>query len=165
MTTTASPELPSDVVPGDLKHTAGGFPSEPDAIDAYYAARKALSARLEAAGAEELAYTPLTFYRTDSFGWVLTTLKISNGKRGREDRYYAVGVRDGNVYRVGNGPHVKATAIAYLRPDNADRLWKYVELWLKGAAAAGGIRDRISSRRAQGQAERAAGRMSWRWNA
>lgn len=52
----------------------------------------------------------------------------------------------------------------HLKQDNVERLRKYLELWTKGMADAGGIRDRISSRRAQGQMERAAGRSYWRWD-
>jgi hypothetical protein len=40
----------------------------------------------------------------------------------------------------------------------------FLELRLKGQGDAGQIRDRISSRRAQGQVMRAEGRSSWRWD-
>lgn len=159
-----STDLPADVTADDLKTAPYDYDQPEEVVKKNIEVRRALSKRLADAGAEDLAYGLLQFYKTDGFGWVLTTLKISNGKRGRDDRYYAVTMR-GEVCRVGNGPHVKQVVNVYLKPDNADRLWKYVELWLKGAASAGGIRDRISSRRAQGQEMRAQGRSFWTWDA
>ena len=109
----------------------------------------------------------LTFYLCTMSGkggteWIITTLPISKGKRGNADRSYAIAL-DGKACRVGNGPHVKAEVTVYLSTVNWDRLLPYVELYLKGLEQAGMVRDRISSRRAQGQINRANGLSSWRW--
>lgn len=102
----------------------------------------------------------LTFYHVPAGRkapeWVLTTLRISGGgARGTTDRYYAIGLADGKLYTVGSGPHVTAVVTVYLHPNNWDRLQKYADLWVKGMAEAGAIRDQISSRRMQGQMRRA----------
>lgn len=148
----AASKLPPNVTAADLKYPEMGH-SLP------YEKYKELG----------LERNDLTFYETKAFGWVLCTLHISNASRrqaaGTTDRSYAIGVADGKVYRVGRGPHVLNTATVYLSVDNLDRLMPYVELYRKGLEAAGSIRDRISSRRAQGQLHRAAGRTHWYWNA
>lgn len=99
----------------------------------------------------------LRFYKTTGFGWVLTTLLISNpSRRHRADataRTYGVTL-DGRLVRVGLGPHVVAKCSVYVTTANWERLSKYVELWKKGMELAGNTRDRISTRRAQGQAYR-----------
>ncbi len=112
----------------------------------------------------------LTFYRVaegrTGTHWVLVTLLIgkATGRRaGKSDRTYAIGLADRKVYRVGYGPHVQAEVTVHLSHLNLDRLQKYVELWKDGMAQAGTIRDRIGTRRAQGQLHRAAGETSWRW--
>lgn len=94
--------------------------------------------------------------------WVLTTLLIGKGK-GTPDRYYGIGVADSKVYTVGRGPHVVAEIEVHPSADNIERLRPYIELWKKGMEDASAIRNRISSRRAQGQLYRAAGRTSWMW--
>lgn len=110
----------------------------------------------------------LTFYRVPGGpGWVLTTLHISNpssrAKAGTTARSYGIGVKDSKVYTVGRGPHVDKEVTVFLSAANVARLAKYVALWQEGMEAAGTIRDRISSRRAQGQIYRAAGRTHWNW--
>ena len=107
----------------------------------------------------------LTFYYVaggDINGWVIATLDISKGKRGNADRTYGITL-EGKVCRVGNGPHVKKEVVVHLSTKNWDRLLPYVELYVKGLEQAGQIRDRISTRRAQGQINRANGLTSWRW--
>lgn len=144
---TPAQDLPPDVLAADLKYPELGkfLP---------YAKQQELG----------LETTRLTFYKTKG-GWMLTTLAISNARRGSsfEDRTYAIGVADSKIYTVGGGPHVLTKVEVILTIDNVERLAKYIELWKKGMAEAGSIRDRISSRRAQGQLHRAAGRTSWRW--
>lgn len=109
----------------------------------------------------------LTFYRTKGLGWVLTTLHISNPSRRQSAatvaRTYGIGVKDSKVYTVGRGPHVEDTVEIYVTRTNLERLRVYVELWKKGMADASSIRDRISSRRAQGQLHRQNGRSHWDW--
>ncbi len=151
----ATPEykLPPDVVLADLKW-GSSFPR---------------AALLREGELDDLPMT-LTFYYIPAGRkapeWVLTTLLISRAGRGSSvtDRYYSIGVADSKVYTVGRGPHVVAEITVYLSKDNIDRLRKYVDLWRKGMAEAGQIRDRISSRRAQGQVHRAAGRTFWSWD-
>jgi hypothetical protein len=114
----------------------------------------------------------LLFYLCEGrndFGWVLTTLRIGGGRNGRSDRYYGVEVagfipgRPAKVVRVGDGPHVTKKLTVHLSKDNIERLRHYVELYQAGLGDAGDIRDRISSRRAQGQLHRAQGHTHWHW--
>lgn len=105
----------------------------------------------------------LTFYlvnfRKGNEGWVLTTLPITgNG------RTYGTIVETGSPCRVGRGPHVLQTVQVYVSKARRAALQKYVDLHEKGMADAGQIRDRISSRRAEGQLRRANGERSWRWS-
>jgi hypothetical protein len=93
--------------------------------------------------------------------WVVTTLPISGGN---PPRTYGIGVDDGKVYTVGRGPHVKAVVQLWVRKGNWDRVKKYVELWKKGMADAGAIRDRISSRRSQGILRRSSNPLNTPWN-
>ncbi len=108
----------------------------------------------------------LLFYRVPNGRkapeWVLTTLLIGKAKN-TPDRYYGIGLADSKVYTVGKGPHVTEEVEVIVSADNVERLMPLIELWRKGMADASSIRDRISSRRAQGQAHRAAGRSSWTW--
>lgn len=110
----------------------------------------------------------LTFYKTND-RWVLTTLHISNPSRSNRAkgitaaRTYSIGVDDKKIYTVGRGPHVTDEITVYVTNDNIERLMPMLELWVKGMAEAGTIRDRTSSRRAMGALHRANGRTSWMW--
>lgn len=101
--------------------------------------------------------TEMKLYRTEA-GWMLCTLYISSpGKRNRspsQDRYYAIGVGDKKIYTVGRGPHVLEEMTVYLSEKNKQRLSTLIELFQEGLSQAGQIRDRISSRRAQGAMRR-----------
>jgi hypothetical protein len=99
-----------------------------------------------------------------NFGWCIPTLDIGGAGRQATRRTYAVKVDTGNVVRIGKGPHVTATHRVYVRESRLKDLQKFLDLRRKGAGDAGSIRDRISTRRAQGQQERAAGNHYWRWN-
>lgn len=151
-TTAPKVELPPNVQPADLLQPANGRGLSFD--------------RLSQLGVEE-SWGRLTFYQTTGLGWVLCTLHISNPSRrqapGTAARTYAIGVADKKIYTVGRGPHVTQEVTIQLSQDNIDRLSEYAALYQRGLAEAGQIRDRISSRRAQGQLHRAAGRTSWRW--
>ena len=107
----------------------------------------------------------LTFYETAGFGWCLATLSISSSRRGTRttDRTYAVRVSDGASVRVGAGPHVTRTITVYLRKSRLEALKKYIDMYAAGQVAANTIRDRISSRRAEGAEHRANSEHSWRW--
>ena len=91
----------------------------------------------------------LTMYYTERFGWCITTLQISRGKRGMQDRSYAVNM-SGDLVRVGQGPHVLKTVNVYLRESRMKDLQPFLDLYNKGLAGAGDTRDRISTRRARG---------------
>jgi hypothetical protein len=93
--------------------------------------------------------------------WVVRTLNIARGRT--SERSYAMGVDDGKVYRVGNGPHVLKEIAVHVTEENKARLALLIQRKAEGEEAAGQIRDRISTRRAQGQLHRAAGRRSWTW--
>jgi hypothetical protein len=97
------------------------------------------------------------------FGWVIPTLSIGSRRSTYGNRTYAVTI-EGQVVRVGRGPHVLAMHTVHVSKKTAARLEKFFELRLKGQGDAGQIRDRISSRRAQGQQMRAEGRSYWKWN-
>lgn len=109
----------------------------------------------------------LRFYKVKGLGWVLCTLHISNPSRrqssGTAARTYAIGVNDSKLYTVGRGPHVLQEIEVHLKKDNVERLRPLLELHKKGMEDASSVRDRISSRRAQGQLHREAGRTSWTW--
>ena len=152
---TPEAELPPGITEADLK-----WPKYEDSIP--WEKRKEL-------GLEDLH--SFKFYlvkgRKDR-GWVLTTLLIGTASRraragATTDRYYGIEVGTESIVRIGKGPHVLKEIEVHLSNKNIERLTKYVELWRKGMADAGSIRDRISSRRAQGQLYRAEGRTSWTW--
>lgn len=107
-------------------------------------------------------------FRNGSTEWVIATLQISNGSRrnpaASSARTYAVRVSNGALCRVGKGPHVKATIAVYVRKSRVAALASLLKLLDKGEEEAHQVRDRISSRRAQGQVMRAEGRRSWRWD-
>ena len=106
----------------------------------------------------------IDIYEVERFGWVVATLPIGGSSRrsGYAQRTYAV-TADGKVCRVGKGPHVKQTIKVYVAKSRAKDLSELVELYTNGAVKANTIRDRISSRRAQGQLNRMNGLTSWRW--
>jgi hypothetical protein len=91
----------------------------------------------------DLWYTP-------AMGWVIPTLQIARGRRGYADRTYAVRVDGTGLCRVGQGPHVTAQHTVYVRESRANALAKYVTLLEQGTADSHQVRDRISTRRAQG---------------
>jgi len=115
---------------------------------------------------QDVPYDQRSFelWYTTGFGWCIPTLFIGKGQRGSPDRTYAITL-DNKPVRIGRGPHVLKTVIVYVRSKRLPALQKFLDLRQEGAAKAGTIRDRISSRRAQGQVERAAGRSHWRWDA
>jgi hypothetical protein len=111
-------------------------------------------------------------WHTPGFGWCIPTLDIAAGRRGQPRRTYAVLVRElpklsageaVTVARIGQGPHVTSQQVVYVRASRLKALQPFLDLRTAGLAAAGQVRDRISSRRAQGQQEREAGNHSWRW--
>lgn len=103
--------------------------------------------------------------------WFVPTLRIANASRRAGPgvttaRTYATRVRDGKGgFRIGRGPHVKCTVTVYVRQSRVKALEPYLALREQGQEVASQIRDRISSRRAQGTLMRAEGRSRWTWEA
>lgn len=161
-------ELPPDVLAADVAYPAYREKTEAE-YDAERKAGNELHAKLVEMVGEDHAYTAraLTLHKAKGGRtgehWSVATLPISKSRNGYADRTYAIRVDTGEVCRIGKGPHVVATLTLYIRPENFDRLKKYVELYAKGLESAGLIRDRISSRRAMGALHRANGRTHWTW--
>jgi hypothetical protein len=110
-------------------------------------------------------YGSLQFYKTVGFGWCIATLLIARSRRtGTTDRTYATRCSDGASVRIGRGPHVESEVRVYVRKSRVKALQKYIDQYNSGAITANTTRDRISSRRAQGSLERAAGNRWWRWD-
>lgn len=96
----------------------------------------------------------LTMYEIAQRGttqWAIATLHIRNPGRRSADtataRTYGIKL-NGEIITMGLGPHVKQTITVYVTADRVKVLQPLVDLYLKGAAAANEIRDRVSSRRA-----------------
>lgn len=107
-------------------------------------------------------------WHTSGFGWCIPTLHIANPSRRartagvQDSRTYAVTL-DGKVVRIGMGPHVTERVTVYIRKRRLSALQRFIDLMVKGQGDAQEVRDRISTRRAQGVLHRAAGKTSWRW--
>jgi hypothetical protein len=102
-------------------------------------------------------------YLTSRFGWCVATLKIGNGRSG-PPRTYGASLKDGKIVTMGGGPHILDTKTVYLTEERTAALAKLVEFYEKGVEEAGLIRDRIGSRRAEGQLRRAQGQTFWHWS-
>lgn len=139
-------KLPQDILESDLKQPSfkakGGDALVPDPT---YSGRNEF----------ELWYTT-------AFGWCIPTLAISNAKRSGSSRTYATTL-EGKAVRIGHGPHVLHQLRVYVRQSRATALAKYLQLRDGGEIKSNEIRDRISSRRAQGVLHRAEGKRSWYW--
>jgi len=95
--------------------------------------------------------TQFELWYTERFGWCIPTLFISKARRGSNvnDRTYGISVT-GQIVTMGKGPHVLKTVMVYVKKSRQDALKSFLDLKTKGEAEAGQIRDRISTRRAQG---------------
>lgn len=143
----AKNSLPDGVLKSDLEYRSGSW----SAIQRTYAFE----------GHELITFD---LWHVVGFGWVIPTLLISKTRRtGIQDRTYAVKVDGGGTCRVGKGPHVDETVKVYVKRSRLAALQKFLDLRTAGQVKAGTIRDRISSRRAEGTLHRAAGHHSWRW--
>lgn len=98
----------------------------------------------------------LTFYYTQRFGWVVTTLHIGKSQA-YADRSYGITLK-GDPVRVGRGPHVLRELQVLVYADRLPDLQQYVDLYNKGLVKAHETRDVISTRRAAGALRR---RSSW----
>ena len=112
----------------------------------------------------------LTFHYVPSRGWVIATLPISNARRnsGFEDRTYAIEVQEKpytpgehNIVTVGKGPHITKTIQVYITTKRVKALKPYIDIFSKGLASAGNIRDRISTRRTQTVLRRSGSPLGW----
>lgn len=107
----------------------------------------------------------LVFDRVSTLGWCIRTLQIRRARRvQRTERTYAIRCDTQTPVRIGNGPHVLRTVRVYVTDKNIARLQTYVDLQRKGEEDAHTIRDRISSRRAEGTLRRSRGETWWRWS-
>jgi hypothetical protein len=157
--TTTIPKLPAGILASDLKElpwrskNAARLDSDGNIADAksHYSVRASF----------ELWYV----VGLDWSGWCIPTLMIAKAQYGATNpsRTYAVRVDTGTTVRIGKGPHVKACLTVHVKKTRLPKLMKFLALRSTGAERANGIRDRISSRRAEGAAHRAAGHYSWRW--
>lgn len=125
-----TPKLPDGIIPGDLKYPKYWETNDPKdkqigTFDLWYSAGR------------------------NGFGWCIPTLHIANSRQHGE-RSYAIRVSDGQPVRIGGGPHVTQRLTVYVTEGRKAALEKYLELKRKGEEDANSIRDRISSRRAQG---------------
>lgn len=131
-TTTTAPALPAGIIKSDLHYPK--YTSE-DALVKDYDRQS------------------FEIWYTERMGWCVPTLLISRAGRrsapGASDRTYATTL-DGSVVRIGLGPHVLAKHTVYVRASRESALEKFLALRDKGASDANQIRDRISTRRAQG---------------
>ena len=97
----------------------------------------------------------LDLHYTERFGWVITTLHISNASKRQRmagingSRSYGITVDGGQIVSVGLGPHVKASVTVYIRNSRTAKLQKFIDLYNKGMEDANNIRDRRSTRIAQ----------------
>jgi hypothetical protein len=112
---------------------------------------------------EGLPYS-FEMYLVNGEEWHIATLAIGGSSRRNThaQRTYSITL-EGKICRVGKGPHVTNTIQIYVGSDNAKRLKPLLDLLKEGEVKAHSIRDRISSRRAEGQLHREAGQSSWRW--
>lgn len=142
--------LPAGILPGDLQRPSY---DDKDKLVTNYDAN---------------FYGEFELWMTTGFGWCIPTLLISSNSRrvarAGSERTYAARVSDSATVRIGMGPHVTERVTVYVRTSRLAALQPYLDIMTKGAGSAGTIRDRISSRRAQGVEMRAQGRSSWRWD-
>jgi len=106
----------------------------------------------------------LELYYTTAFGWCIATLHIRNAGRrstNKDPRTYAVKVDDGSCVRVGLGPHVLKRVTVYVTEKRLKDLQRFIDLKNSGEITANEIRDRISTRRAQGSIRRS--KLGWDW--
>lgn len=89
---------------------------------------------------------------TERFGWVAAVLLIRRAtwrNKGGSNRTYAVSLKNGEMCRVGFGPHILRKETVYVTKSNVERLEAGpIPIVLKGSIEANDCRDRISTRRA-----------------
>lgn len=103
-------------------------------------------------------YDSFELWYVRDFEWCIPTLFIRNASRRSPQNFghrtYAVRLNQSGVVRIGLGPHVLARVTVYVRDWNVARLQKYLDMQKSGESDANVVRDRISSRRAQGSLRR-----------
>lgn len=114
---------------------------------------------------DDNTYQSFQMHETISMGWVIPVLQISGARRGQSTaRSYAICLNGKGMCSVGNGPHILQTVTVYVSKKRLAALQPLLDLKLEGEQRAGTIRDRRSSRRAEGVEKRAAGYSSWLWS-
>lgn len=109
-------------------------------------------------GQERVIATLSVYDLGGRFGWAVKTLPIN----ARTNRAYGMTVESGRVVTMGN-PGTRIVTL-YITEKRKAALQKYIDLHAAGQQDAGAIRDRIGSRRAEGQIRRARGEYSWHWS-
>lgn len=93
-------------------------------------------------------------YYTERFGWVLTTLPIQSQSRGYSERTYGIVLKDGELARVGAGPHVLKEVLVYRWKNRATAMQPLTDLFKKGLILAHENRDDLSTARAGARSRR-----------
>lgn len=99
----------------------------------------------------------LRFLYSDRFGWVVQTLSIN----ARQNRSYGTPL-SGEIVTCGNASS-KIISV-YVTESRQAHLKEWIDAKAKGMESAGNVRDRIGSRRAEGQVKRSQGLSSWMWS-
>lgn len=178
-------ELPAGILLSDLERVKSFYDtprgkelyeimySDKNTEDERKAAQAAFNAEQEEfrSKPENQGIDQFEIWQTERFGWCIPTLLISNpGRRQRASAYnkgveatertYAITIDRREIVTIGGGPHVKNRLTVYVSAARRPGLGKFLDLKEKGEIDANNIRDRISSRRAQGALRRSAVR-SW----
>lgn len=103
---------------------------------------------------DDRAIDRFELWQVNGMGWVIPTLPIGAAKGSYARRTYGVRVEDGQIVRVGQGPHVASTQAVYVRESRKTALQPFLDLKLKGEQDANQIRDNISTKRARSAARR-----------
>ena len=138
------------------------IPALPDAVkvtDLSYPSWKAKGGAKHYSDPSTHQSADFELWYSTGFGWCIPTLSIGTSRRANQghsggERTYAVRVSTGETVRIGNGPHVTARVKVYVRVNRVEKLRALFELQNSGAERANTIRDRISTRRAQGAMRR-----------
>jgi len=92
------------------------------------------------------------------FGWCVATLVIGR------NRTYAITLDGETIVTISTNRPGDAHIIVYLTTNNIARLKQYVDIHKDGLSRAHDIRNRVGSRRAEGQERRKRGETYWRWS-
>lgn len=107
--------------------------------------------------ADQRGYESFRIWKVSSLGYVFPTLKIRNPRKGRKEaeRTYAVAA-NGQLVRVGMGPHVLEQYEVFVKKSRREALQPILDLIKEGEIKANECRDELSSRMARGSLRRRA---------